>query len=124
MLEAMQQCYPAVEWRSAQTRTRQAWYRGRDKERACVLCDIRCGSVSARARHCQETNALRLERIVILFRSPKPGLISRLICVQERTGTEGGCHDMRGARLTTLDGRLKLVVVGIFVIVIAGTEGE
>jgi hypothetical protein len=31
---------------------------------------------------------------------------------------------MRGARLTTLDGRLKLVVVGIFVIVIAGTEGE
>jgi hypothetical protein len=35
---------------------------------------------------------------------------------QERTGPEGGCHDVRGARLTTLDGKLKLVFVGIVVI--------
>jgi hypothetical protein len=71
-------------------RTFCAWYRQRshpsqritDKMRACVLCDIRCGSASAHARHCQEANALRLERTVILFRSPKPGLTSRLICVQ------------------------------------------
>jgi hypothetical protein len=33
-------------------------------------------------RHCQETNSLRLERTVILFRSPKQGLKYRLICVQ------------------------------------------
>jgi hypothetical protein len=43
---------------------------------------------------------------------------------QERTGSEGGCHDVRGARLTTLDGRLKLVVVDIFFIVVAGNDGE
>jgi hypothetical protein len=43
---------------------------------------------------------------------------------QERTGSEGGCHDVRGARLTTLVGRLKLVVVGIVVIVVAGNDGE
>jgi hypothetical protein len=43
---------------------------------------------------------------------------------QERTGSEGECHDVRGARLTMLDGRLWLVVVGIFVIVVAGNDGE
>jgi hypothetical protein len=43
---------------------------------------------------------------------------------EERTGSEGGCHDVRGASLTTLDGRLKLVIVRIFVIVVASTDGE
>jgi hypothetical protein len=43
---------------------------------------------------------------------------------QKRTGSEGGCHDVRGTRLTTLDGMLKLVVVGILVIVVAGNDGE
>jgi hypothetical protein len=42
---------------------------------------------------------------------------------QERTDSEGGCHDVCGARLTTLDENLKLVVVGIIVIVVAGSDG-
>jgi hypothetical protein len=43
---------------------------------------------------------------------------------QERTSSEGGCHDVRSARLTTLDDRLKLVGVGIFAIVVAGNDEE
>jgi hypothetical protein len=42
---------------------------------------------------------------------------------QKRTGSEGGCHDVRGARLKTLDRRLKLVIVGILVIVVAVNDG-
>jgi hypothetical protein len=57
------------------------------------------------------------------------GRTSRRIVVdavneQERTGSEGGCHDVRRARLTTLDGRLKLVVFGFVVIVVASIDGE
>jgi hypothetical protein len=43
---------------------------------------------------------------------------------QERTGTEGGWHDVRGTRLTTLDWRLNLVVVGIVIIVVASNNRE
>jgi hypothetical protein len=43
---------------------------------------------------------------------------------QERTGTEDGCHDVRGTRLTTLEWRLRLVVVGIVIIVVASKDRE
>jgi hypothetical protein len=41
---------------------------------------------------------------------------------QERTSSEGECHDVHGARLTTLDRRLKLVFVRTVVIVVAGRD--
>jgi hypothetical protein len=43
---------------------------------------------------------------------------------QEWTSSRSGCHDVRGARLMTLDRRLNLVVVGIVAIIVGGNDGE
>jgi hypothetical protein len=52
------------------------------------------------------------------------GIVGDALNEQERSASKGGCHDVRGARLTTLDGRLTLVVVGLFVVVAACDDGE
>jgi hypothetical protein len=60
----------------------------------------------------------RVHALVLCVKDAEYGrrIVVDALTRQKRTASKGRCHDVRGARLMTLDGRLNLVVVGIVVI--------